>query len=87
MTTNEIRMRRVDVASLHAIQFVSHDVDKGGSSCTYETISVTSFMVGLIACLKKLTTTPLKRSRRAGYRLKACCKKNIKPNYIMQERD
>jgi hypothetical protein len=77
VTANEIRVRRVDIASLHTIQFVSHEGHEGRSSCTYETISVTSFMVGFIACLKKLTTTALKRSRRAGYRLKACCKRKL----------
>ena len=36
------------------------------------TMSVTSLVVGFIAFLKKLTTTELKRSRRAGNRLNAC---------------
>lgn len=39
---------------------------------TYATMSVTSFVVGFIAFLKKFTTTELKRSRSAGNRRKAC---------------
>lgn len=35
-------------------------------------MSVTILVVGPIAVLKKLTTTELKRSFRAGYRLNAC---------------
>jgi hypothetical protein len=39
---------------------------------TYATMSETSFVVGVMDFLKKLTTTALKRSRSAGYRLNAC---------------
>jgi hypothetical protein len=39
---------------------------------THATMSDTSFVVGLMDFLKKVTTTELKRSRRAGYLLNAC---------------
>lgn len=39
---------------------------------THATMSVTSLVVGFIEVLKKLMTTELKRSFKAGYRLNAC---------------
>ena len=39
---------------------------------THATMSDTSFVVGVIAVLKKFTTTPLNLSRSAGYRLNDC---------------
>lgn len=52
-------------------------------TCTHATISDTNFVVGVIAALKKLTTTELKRSLRAGYRLNACYIKTSMPNHFL----
>lgn len=47
------------------------------TNSTYATMSVTSFVVGPIAVLKKLITTELNRSLSCGYLLNACCEPRL----------
>ena len=68
MTVQEIWMCGIDIAGLHPIRVLVSLIvlDNVGLLQTYATMSDTNFVVGAIDFLKKLTTTELKRSRRAG---------------------
>ena len=63
MTGNEIWMSGIDVTCLHTRSMSYHLKPRDRA---YATRSETSLVVGIIDFLKKFTTTPLKRSRKAG---------------------
>lgn len=69
-------MRRVNITCLHTEHFRNQvpSRERGKSSKTHATISVTSLVVGFIDVLKKFTTTALNLSFSAGYLLNACYK-------------
>lgn len=73
VTVQKVRMSRVHITRLHpnlAVNIcLSHVILTVN---THATISDTNFVVGLMAVLKKFTTTLLNLSRSAGYRLKDC---------------
>jgi len=84
LTTDKIRVRRIDIASLHTVRSEVQwhlSLMRG----THETISDTSFVVGVIAVFKKFTTTELKRSLRAGYRLNACYTWTLTQNHLCKQ--
>jgi len=63
VTGNEIWMSGIDVTCLHT-RPVSYQSGPRGEA--YATRSETNLVVGVIDFLKKFTTTPLNRSRKAG---------------------
>lgn len=86
VSVKEVGVSRVDITCLHPSHQVHKNVEKRWNLpfWTHETMSVTSFVVGFIAVLKKLITTELKRSRSAGKRLKACCMVPLALYYVRQ---
>ena len=72
VAVEEVRVSSVDIARLHAVTMLTKPSVISAAAKTYATKSETSFVVGFMAFLKKLTTTELKRSFRAGNRLNAC---------------
>ena len=73
VSTDKVRVSGVDITGLHTVTLLVEAV--GILRQTHETRSCTSLSVGVIDFLKKLTTTWLNRSRKAGYRLNACYRK------------
>lgn len=72
VAVKEVRVCSIDVTGLHAVPNKLEStiiLPETKKRSTHATISDTSFVVGFIAFLKKLTTTALKRSFSAGYRL------------------
>lgn len=63
MTGYEIWMSGIDVTCLHTAPVSYH---LGPRDKAYATRSETNLVVGVIDFLKKFTTTPLNRSRKAG---------------------
>jgi hypothetical protein len=78
MAAEEVRMCRVDIAGLHTglryDELVFRDVFH--IFVTHATMSETSFVVGVIEFLKKLITTALNLSLKAGNRRNACYKQH-----------